>query len=153
MALPDTADAVRRNVDAPDNEFRREREVAAVPHRLRYNIRRAWEGNGRESRNQEAEPDDAPAIMEIHLTARREAIPYLHRVHTDDETRDCFAQVVGYRHSAWWVAHRRGQIVDYILIDGEDIAHLYVSPGWQRRGVGLSLFAKAKALSPGRLDF
>jgi GNAT superfamily N-acetyltransferase len=29
---------------------------------------------------------------------------------------------------------------------------LYVRPGWQRRGVGLCLFNKAKALSPRRLE-
>jgi hypothetical protein len=52
----------------------------------------------------EAEAGDAPEIAEIHLTARREAMPYLHRPHTDDETRDYFGRVVGDRPSAWWVA-------------------------------------------------
>jgi len=33
----------------------------------------------------EAERADAPAIAEIHLTARREAMPYLNSPHTDDE--------------------------------------------------------------------
>jgi hypothetical protein len=31
----------------------------------------------------EAGPDYASAIAEIHLTARRDAMPYLHRPHTD----------------------------------------------------------------------
>jgi GNAT superfamily N-acetyltransferase len=39
-----------------------------------------------------------------------------------------------------------------MLIDGEDLDHLYVRPGWQRRGGGLSLLTKAKALSPRRLE-
>jgi GNAT superfamily N-acetyltransferase len=39
-----------------------------------------------------------------------------------------------------------------MLIDGEDLDHLYVRPGWQRRGVGFSLLTKAKALSPRRLE-
>jgi hypothetical protein len=38
-----------------------------------------------------------------------------------------------------------------MLIDGENLDHLYVRPGWQR-GIGLSLFTKAKALSPLRLE-
>ena len=45
----------------------------------------------------EAQPKDAPAIATIHLTSRRRAMPYLRRPHTDDETRDFFAQVVGDR--------------------------------------------------------
>jgi len=48
---------------------------------------------------QEAEPGDARAIAEIHLAAR---MPYLCRPHTDDETRDWFARVVGDRRAAWW---------------------------------------------------
>jgi hypothetical protein len=52
----------------------------------------------------EAGPCDAAAIAEIHLTARREAMPYLYRPHTDDEMRDYFARVVGDRPSAWWIA-------------------------------------------------
>jgi ribosomal protein S18 acetylase RimI-like enzyme len=99
-----------------------------------------------------AEPGDAPDIAEIHLTARREAMPYLHRPHTDDETRDYFGRVVGDRPSAWWVARVGNEVVGYMLIDGENLDHLYVRPGWQHRGIGLSLLAKAKALSPGRLE-
>jgi ribosomal protein S18 acetylase RimI-like enzyme len=100
----------------------------------------------------EAGPCDAAAIAEIHLTARREAMPYLYRPHTDDEMRDYFARVVGDRPSAWWIARFEDQIVGFLLIDGEDIDHLYVRPGWQRRGIGLSLLNKAKALSPQRLE-
>jgi GNAT superfamily N-acetyltransferase len=100
----------------------------------------------------EAEPGDATDIAEIHLAARREAMPYLHRPHTDDQTRDYFGRVVGDRPSAWWVARVEDEIVGYMLIDGEDLDHLYVRPGWQRRGIGSSLLAKAKALSPRRLE-
>ncbi|HJU18893.1 MAG TPA: GNAT family N-acetyltransferase [Stellaceae bacterium] len=100
----------------------------------------------------EAEPGDASAIAEIHLTARREAMPYLHRPHTDDDVRAYFARVVGDRPSAWWVARVEDQIVGFMLIDGKDIDHLYVRPDWQRRGIGLSLLNKAKVLSPQRLE-
>lgn len=99
----------------------------------------------------EALPEDAPAIAAIHLTARRQAMPYLSLAHTDDETRDYFAQVVGDRPLAWWVVRHQGQVVAYMLIDGEDLDHLYVSPPWQGYGFGSALIDKAKALSPNRL--
>jgi hypothetical protein len=40
----------------------------------------------------EAEPVDAPDVAETHLAARREVMPYLHRPHTDNETRDNFGR-------------------------------------------------------------
>jgi hypothetical protein len=45
----------------------------------------------------EAQPEDAPMIAAIHLTSRQRAMPYLQRAHTDDETRNYFARVVGAR--------------------------------------------------------
>jgi ribosomal protein S18 acetylase RimI-like enzyme len=100
----------------------------------------------------EAERPDAPDIAEIHLAARRQAMPYLRQPHTDQETRDWFARVVGDRPAAWWVARVEHEIVGYMCIDGGSCTHLYVRPGWQRRGVGLCLLNKAKALSPRRLE-
>lgn len=100
----------------------------------------------------EAEREDALDIAEIHLAARRKAMPYLHAAHTDEEARDWFARMVGGRSAAWWVARVENQIVGYMLIDGEKLDHLHVRPGSQRRGVGLSLLNKAKSMSPQRLE-
>ena len=98
----------------------------------------------------EAARAHAPAIAEIHLTARREAVPYLNSPHT--EIRAYFGHSVGNRPSAWWVAWLEEQIVGYMLIDGENLDHLYVRPEWQRHGIGLSLLNKAKQLSPHRRE-
>src|SRR5215469_11173907 len=92
------------------------------------------------------------AVVEIHLVSRRHAMPYLNRPHTDEETRNYFARVVGDRPAAWWVATAADEVVGYMLIDGENLDHLYVRAGWQRRGIGLSLLTKAKDLSPLRLE-
>jgi GNAT superfamily N-acetyltransferase len=100
----------------------------------------------------EARPEDAPALAAIHLTARQQAMPYLRLAHTSDETRDYFARVVCDRPHAWWVVRHRGQIAAYMLIDGESLDHLYVAPGYQGRGFGSALLAKAKTLSPHRLE-
>jgi ribosomal protein S18 acetylase RimI-like enzyme len=96
----------------------------------------------------EATRDDAPAIAAIHLAARAN---YVARVHSDDETRRWFASIVGDRPSAWWVARQNGQVVGYMLIDGENLDHLYVDPQAQGCGVGSALMHKARSLSPRRV--
>jgi GNAT superfamily N-acetyltransferase len=100
----------------------------------------------------EATRDDAREIAEIHLAARREAMPYLHRAHTDDETRDWFASSAGDRQAAWWTAWHDGHVAGYMLLSGEDLDHLYVLPASQGHGIGTALLNKAKTLSPDRLS-
>jgi ribosomal protein S18 acetylase RimI-like enzyme len=99
----------------------------------------------------EATPGDAEKIAEIHLTARLDAMPYLHLAHSSAETRSWFARTVGDPPSAWWVARLSGKIGGYMLLNGEDLDHLYVGPRWQRHGIGRKLLDKAKMLSPKRL--
>jgi ribosomal protein S18 acetylase RimI-like enzyme len=99
----------------------------------------------------EAQHQDVAAIAAIHLTARRQAMPYLRLAHTDVETRDYFARGVASRPQVWWVVRHQGQVVAYMLIDGESLDHLYVAPDWQGLGLGSALLAKAKTLSPRRL--
>jgi GNAT superfamily N-acetyltransferase len=99
----------------------------------------------------EATPNEAPAIADIHLTARAEAMPDLARPYTDDEIRAWFASVVGDRPSTWWVARQNGQVVGYMRIDGEILDHLYVRPSAQGCGVGTALLRKARTLSPRRI--
>ena len=83
-------------------------------------------------------------------------MPYLQSAHTDDETRDHFARVVGDRPQAWWVVRHQEQIVAYMLIYGEDLDHLYVSPRWQGQGFGSALLdagqKASKPRSPSPLD-
>ena len=91
---------------------------------------------------------DAVALAEIHLAARAAAMPYLFRAFSDDETRTWFRTAIG---EAWWLARGEARPVGYKLIEGENLHHLYVLPGWQRRGIGVALLGKAKPLSPKRL--
>ena len=66
--------------------------------------------------------------------------------------RDYFFRNVGRGPSTgYWVARHDNQVVGYMLIAGEGLDHLYVRPGWQRRGIGLALLTQARALSPRRL--
>jgi ribosomal protein S18 acetylase RimI-like enzyme len=44
-----------------------------------------------------------------------------------------------------------GLVVGYMLIYGESLDHLYVSPNWQGRGIGSALLEHAKSLSSDRI--
>jgi GNAT superfamily N-acetyltransferase len=100
----------------------------------------------------EAKSCNASDIADIHQTARLDAIPGLHQPHTAEETRQWFARAVAHRAGAWWVALIRDEIVGYLLIDGENLDHLYVRPSRQRCGVGSALLNHARSLSPQRLE-
>jgi ribosomal protein S18 acetylase RimI-like enzyme len=97
-----------------------------------------------------AEPGDAPAIAEIHVSARREAMPYLLELHSDDDVRTWIATVLLPSRTVW-VAEVEGRVAGYAALDGDDLDHLYVRPGFQGRGVGSALLDTAKAASPGGL--
>lgn len=94
---------------------------------------------------------DAGAIADIHTAARREAMPWLAVVHTDEETRDWVANVV-LPDQEVWVAEIDGEVVGYASIDGAELNDLYVRPGFQGRGIGTALMAKVRELSPGELS-
>src|SRR3954452_20130695 len=100
----------------------------------------------------QAAANDAPQIADIHLSARREAMPYLSSPYSEEETRAWFAHTVGHPAGAWWIARGDGRIVAYMCIYGERLDQLYVRPGFQRRRIGLALLNKAKSLSPHRLE-
>jgi GNAT superfamily N-acetyltransferase len=82
-----------------------------------------------------AEAADSAAIADIHLSARRAAMPHLRRAFTDAQTRDWFSRVVGIRPHTWWLARVDRVVVGYC----------------QGRGIGTMLLNKAKSLSPHRL--
>ena len=93
----------------------------------------------------QARQTDAAAIATIHIEARRAAMPYLPQLHTAQETREWFASIVGERPGAWWIARSDGQIVGYMLLDGENLDHLYVYPGGRGRVWGRLSWEKPKA--------
>lgn len=98
-----------------------------------------------------ANRDDADAIAEIHISSRREALPYLPNLHSDEETHHWAANVVLPNQDVW-VAESDGEIVGYAAIEGAELNDLYVRPGRQGQGVGSALLARARELSPGMLS-
>lgn len=97
------------------------------------------------------EAGDADGLTELFLASRREALPYLPELHGDEETRAWMGRVV-LPECAVWVAEVEGVVAGFVAVAGEHVEHLYVRPGWQRRGIGRRLLGKAKGISPQRLD-
>ena len=97
-----------------------------------------------------ASPRDAGEIADLYLASRAQALPYLRRVHSDDEVRGWIAHV-RLATGETWVAREAGRILGFLSLDGEDLDQLYLLPGQFRRGIGSLLLAKAKELSPERL--
>jgi GNAT superfamily N-acetyltransferase len=95
---------------------------------------------------------DAGEITEVHLSSRRAVMPHLRRVHTDAETCAYFARMID--NPAWdvMVADHDGFVVGFSARREQTLDHLYVRPGWFRKGIGRQLLGAAKAASPGELE-
>ncbi len=93
-------------------------------------------------------PDDLAAVAEIHVRARREAVPAMPpSVHPDHETR---AWVAGWDLATTdlWIAEDAGRVVGYAHLTPTWLDGLYVHPDAQGAGVGSALLDLAKGLRP-----
>jgi GNAT superfamily N-acetyltransferase len=97
-----------------------------------------------------ATPGDAAEIAEIHLAARRTAMPWLAVVHSDEDTLAWVRDVVVPAHVVW-VALAEGVVAGYMALRGDELEALYVRPEAQGAGAGTALLEKAVDLSPRRL--
>jgi ribosomal protein S18 acetylase RimI-like enzyme len=94
--------------------------------------------------------DDANEVATVYIASRRGAAAHMPTVHTDAEIRAWVIEhMVPERET--WVAEDSGRIVAMMVLDGEMIDQMYVSPARQRRGVGDAMLAHAKQLRPSRL--
>ena len=98
-----------------------------------------------------ATTDDAATIARIHREARREAMPYLPHLHSDEDTVAWVREIVLPAQDVW-VAVLGERIIGYVAINGETVAGLYVDPCFQRRGVGSALLRLAMDRSGATLD-
>ena len=90
---------------------------------------------------------DAADVAELFIASQADALPFLARLHTPDETRGFIISNV-FVQCEVWVAEEERRIVGMMAINGSHIDHLYLQPGFYRRGIGTMLLAQAKALHP-----
>lgn len=104
------------------------------------------------ARLREARSGDADRLTRLFLASRAAAMPYLRRVHSDEATLGWMTHVV-LPGTDVWVAElceegADAEIVGFLSLDGQELEHLYLSPGARRRGIGTLLLAKARERSP-----
>jgi len=96
--------------------------------------------------------EDFEAVTTLWRRARERAFPDFQRRkgHTFEEDQAYFRDVVLIENHIW-VVEMDGQPVAFMAIRDDFIDQLYVHPGYQRLGLGESLLAKARELSPRHL--
>jgi ribosomal protein S18 acetylase RimI-like enzyme len=101
---------------------------------MRFSIRRAT-------------PDDAPALADVHLRARRECMAYLRDIHSPEEVLAWIREVMP-RHEEVWVAEDDGRVIGFFALSEGLLYHLYVNPELHGQGAGSLLFDRVKELAP-----
>jgi putative acetyltransferase len=89
------------------------------------------------------ERDAMDDVALIHRASFDAALPWLSGLHTPDEDRAYFRDVV-FEQCAVWGGYLDGRLVGFVAFRENWIDQLYVLPGFQRRSAGNGLLALAK---------
>lgn len=87
---------------------------------------------------------DAEALARLHRLTMRVSLPYLPELHTPQEDLRYFADKL-LPDNEVWLAEEGGVALGYIAFHPGWIAHLYVHPDHQGRGIGPRLLERALA--------
>ena len=94
-----------------------------------------------------ATPEDAPALADIHVRARRGCMPYLPDLHSPEDVLEWVREVMP-QHDEVWVAEDDGRVVGFFALSDGLLYHLYVYPEHHGQGAGSQLFDRVKELAP-----
>lgn len=93
--------------------------------------------------------EDGERVAEIHLAARRAAVPLMPAlVHRDDDVAEHVAATLVADGLETWVAEGDGGVVGYATLTPTWLEALYVDPAHQGAGAGSALLDLAIALRP-----
>ena len=93
---------------------------------------------------------DGVEVAAIQVSARREAMPWLPEVHSDQEVQGYFSQVLN--SPECWVVEMEGEVIGFSVLKDGWLDHLYVAPKSQNLGVGGNLLEIAKTRFPAGLQ-
>ncbi|MER6241195.1 GNAT family N-acetyltransferase [Streptomyces clavifer] len=99
-----------------------------------------------------ATPEDAEAVTRVFLDSRAAVLPYLTRVHSDEETRAWITHVLLPGSRTWVAEDGAGELLGFASLDGDELDQLYLRPDALRRGIGTRLLDRVKAASRGELS-
>jgi GNAT superfamily N-acetyltransferase len=94
-----------------------------------------------------ATSDDAPALADIHLRARRACMSYLPDIHSPEDVLAWIREIIP-QHDEVWLAEDGGRVVGFFMLSDNLLYHLYVAPERHGQGAGSLLFERVKELSP-----
>ena len=94
---------------------------------------------------------DVAEVAALFIASQADAVPFLTKLHTEQETLAFIANDV-FTQCEVWVAVDGARTVGMMALNGDHIEHLYLLPGFYRRGIGTQLLAQAKVLSPKKLS-
>ncbi|MFJ9116413.1 GNAT family N-acetyltransferase [Streptomyces sp. NPDC102394] len=94
---------------------------------------------------------DALAAADVWLDSFAAALPTVVSPRSADEVRAYFRDVVVPSRETW-VAEAADRIVGVMVLAGDELSQLYLSPDWRGRGIGDRFVALAKERSPGGLE-
>ncbi|MGW3245934.1 N-acetyltransferase family protein [Streptomyces sp. NPDC001070] len=87
-----------------------------------------------------AAASDADAITAVFLASRAAAMPWLPRLHSDEETRWWVGNIVLQQCRVWVAEHAgTGAALGFAALEGDWLEHLYLRPDARGRGIGALL--------------
>jgi GNAT superfamily N-acetyltransferase len=100
-----------------------------------------------------ADPSDAAEITEVFLASRAAAMPYLPRIHSDEDTLAWITHVVLPDCRVWVAVDAEAQeILGFAALEDDMLEHLYLRPDARRAGIGSALLARVREAAPGALS-
>ncbi|MGW3657383.1 N-acetyltransferase family protein [Streptomyces sp. NPDC005151] len=92
---------------------------------------------------------DAAPLTGVFLASRARSMPYLPKVHSDEDTLAWMTHVVLPETEVWVAEAASGEVLGFASLDGTELEHLCLRPDVRRRGIGSLLLAKASRALPG----